>query len=349
MAEYLPLERKAVDLPAIFERYRAEVGAELRAAFQGRDMPLYDMLRYHLGWAEGEGEKPSGKALRPTLCLLGCEAVGGDRHRALPAAAALELVHNFSLIHDDIQDEDIERHHRPTVWYRWGKPQAINAGTAMLVLANLALNRLGDYAVPAQKQLLVTRLLEESCLEMIEGQYLDISYEKRLDITTSAYLEMIDKKTASLIACSFQIGALLGTEEEGAIASFRRSGRQLGSAFQIRDDILGIWGEERLTGKPYAADIRRKKKSLPVVYSLMQAQGKDKEMLLDLYSQDRVGEEGVSQVLEILDRLGAKEFSQEAARQFQRQALSELESLPLHPHRRRDFEELAEFLVERDF
>lgn len=337
-------------MPAVFERYRAEISAELRAIFQGRDTPLYEMLRYHMGWDERKaGGERAGKALRPTLCLLACEAAGGDRHRALPAAAALELVHNFSLIHDDIQDEDIERHHRPTVWHRWGKPQAINAGTAMQILGTLALHRLGDNAVPAQKQLRVARLLDENCLEMIEGQYLDISFEKRLDITTNAYLEMIDKKTAALIACSLETGALLGTEDEDVIAGFQRCGRKLGLAFQIRDDILGIWGEEKLTGKPYAADIRRKKKSLPVVYGLMQAQGEDRRKLLDLYSIESLAEENISQVLGILERVGAKEFCQEAARQYQRQALEEVKLLPLHPARRQDFEEMAEFLVERDY
>ena len=240
-------------LPVVFERYRSEIDSELRAVLAERESPLYDMMRYHLGWIDWQGRPLSGtagKALRPALCLLACEAVGGTYHRALPAAAAVELLHNFSLIHDDIQDDDRERRHRPTVWSIWGKPQAINAGTAMRVLASLALSRLGENGVSGEKQLRIQRILDESCLRLIEGQYLDISYESRLDIGVTDYLGMIDGKTAALIGCSLELGAFLGTDDEAVIRGLWNFGRNLGLAFQIRDDILGIWGDEKETGKP---------------------------------------------------------------------------------------------------
>ncbi|HIE17431.1 MAG TPA: polyprenyl synthetase family protein, partial [Dehalococcoidia bacterium] len=273
-------------LPTVLERYRIEIDTELRSVLAERQSPLYDMMRYHFGWIDEKGNHQQGlvgKALRPTLCLLACEAVGGEYRRALPAAAAIELVHNYSLIHDDIQDDDRERRHRPTVWSIWGKPQAINAGTAMRILANIALLRLESHGVPLEKQRHIQRLLDETSLRLIEGQYLDISYESRFDITVSDYLRMIEGKTASLIACAMEVGTSLGTDDADLIESFRSIGRNLGLAFQIRDDILGIWGDKEETGKPLASDIRRRKKTLPIAYALEKAQDGLKEQLVNIY------------------------------------------------------------------
>jgi hypothetical protein len=197
--------------PFAFKRYRAAIDTELRAVLDDRQSPLYDMMRYHLGWVDEQGnpiKASPGKALRPTLCLLACEAVGGAWYKALPAAAGMELLHNFSLIHDDVQDDDRERRHRPTVWSIWGKPQAINAGDALATIAGLALIGLAQRGVPAAKQLLTTRLMYEACLTTIEGQYLDISYESRFDVVVGDYLEMIERKTAILIARSLGIWGL---------------------------------------------------------------------------------------------------------------------------------------------
>ena len=285
-----------MNLPGVFNKYRADIDAELKSVLAERQSPFYDMMRYHLGWVDEKGNvltSSGGKALRPTLCLLACEAVGGDYRQALPAAAAIELVHNYSLIHDDIQDDDRERRHRPTVWSIWGKPQAINAGTAMRVLANLALLRLKELGVPDQKQLRAHYLIDEKCMSLIEGQYLDISYETRFDITVDDYLDMIRKKTAALIACSLELGALLGTDDEQVIESFRNIGTNLGLAFQIRDDILGIWGDEQKTGKPSCSDIRRKKKSFPVIWAFDKAQGELRTDLLNFYRNGASGTNGI--------------------------------------------------------
>src|SRR5581483_4246137 len=171
-----------------------------------RGVPLYEMLRYHLG-LDG-GSPVQGKALRPTLCLLVCQALGGDWTKALPAAASIELVHNFSLIHDDIQDEDRERRHRPTLWTKWGVPQAINAGDAMFCLATLTLRDLrplfGDAATVE-----VMTVLQEATQQMIEGQFLDVRYEEVPEISLEDYLRMIACKTGALLRASIEIGALL--------------------------------------------------------------------------------------------------------------------------------------------
>jgi len=355
-------------MPKIFSRYRSQVEQQLRnemrpSRFQrNRNMPLYHLLRYHLGFVDKQGRiqaKALGKALRPTLCLFACEALGGDWLKALPAACAIELVHNFSLIHDDIQDGDLERRHRPTVWSIWGIPQAINAGNAMRDLANIALLDL-QKDLPPPKILKAFQILTQASLEMIEGQYLDISYESRLDITIQDYLEMISRKTGALIACSLQLGALLASEDENeneeVISAFRQCGRLLGLAYQIRDDILGIWGDEKSTGKP-TNDIIRRKKSLPVVYALEKACGEAQTELLQFYrgSSDK-GREGGSannlaafhKVLSILEDLNAPLFAQRLAEEKCALALKQLEGIKLPPWAKEELEELADFLLNRE-
>lgn len=337
--------------PAVLEKYRKEIDTELKLVLNLRRSPLYNMIRYHLGWIDEEGnrrEGSSGKALRPTLCLLACEAVGGDYRRALPTAAAIELIHNYSLIHDDIQDNDRQRRHRPTVWTIWGKPQAINAGTAMRILTNVALARLGELGINPEKRLIVQRLVDETTLRLIEGQYLDISYEKRLDITVNDYLRMIEGKTASLIACALEAGALLGTDDERLINDFRTLGRNLGLSFQIRDDILGIWGDRTITGKPLASDIQRRKKTLPIVLALENARDGQKEILAQYY-QNGKGRISKADVLVVLEEVGARAFAQRIADNYCQEARNIIGKLKLETTIRRNFGELFDFLEERNY
>lgn len=339
-------------LPLALTRYRCQIDQELKEALAAGPSPCYRLLGYHLGWLDSQGRpqaSPGGKALRPALCLLACQAVGGEMSRALPGAAALELIHEFSLIHDDIQDGDVERRHRPTLWSLWGQPRALNAGDAMRILAGLALERLGGRGVPAPGQLRAAFLLDQSCLEMIEGQYLDISYETRLDITPQAYLDMVDRKTAALFSCALHLGALLGARDEALAQPFRDYGRKLGLAFQIRDDILGIWGREEATGKPFGNDIRRRKKSYPVVVALAAARGAAAEELISLYRREGVEEAQVARVIQLLEGLGARECAQEKARELKEGALQELEGAPLPAWARAELQEISAFLVEREF
>jgi geranylgeranyl diphosphate synthase, type I len=340
-------------LPTILERYRSEIDAELlKPPLVDHPLPLYHMMRYHLGWVDADGNslhRSAGKALRPALCLFACDAIDSDYRKAKPAAAALELLHNFSLIHDDIQDNDTERRHRPTVWSVWGQAQAINAGTAMWTIANLALFHLADFGVSVPTQLKAQRLLNEACLTLLEGQYIDISYEDRLDIGVSDYLQMIDKKTASLIARSLEMGALLGTDEEPVIQNFQKLGRSLGLAFQIRDDVLGIWGDETETGKPKGSDIRRKKKSFPIVYALERAEGQAKIDLTKIYNGDGINEDGHDRVLGILDDFQAEDYSQSIVEQYCERALTIAESIRLPAWAHDSLVEIAHFLTQRNF
>lgn len=342
-----------MELPDLFARYRVELGQYLRSALsEGSPALLYRMMRYHLGWEDEQGRSLAGgggKALRPNLCLWACQAAGGDWRTALPAAAALELVHNFSLVHDDIQDGDSERRHRPTVWSLWGQPQAINAGDSLLALGHLVMLRLAERGVAPAKVIEACRLLDEACLTMIEGQCLDIDFEDRREVSVEAYLDMIARKTGALLGASLHLGALVAVDDEPQVKRFARCGRFLGLGFQIRDDILGVWGAADVTGKPVAADIRRRKKSLPVVYAMAVAHAKEREQLLRIYSQGAPGEEEVSTVLQLLDSHRAHDYCQQMTQERVEQALAELALADIEPRARGELEAVAKFLLEREF
>ncbi len=336
-------------LPAVFARYQAEIDAEMRSILGERQSPLYDMMRYHFGWIDENGCPQcgsNGKAVRPTLCLVACRALGGQYRRALPAAVAVEFVHNYSLIHDDIQDDDRERRHRATVWSVWGKPQAINAGTAMRMLANTALRRLD---IPFSRQEHLHYLLDEATIRLIEGQYLDISFEDRFDITVADYVDMVGGKTASLFACALEIGSAMASGDVAGVKAFREFGWNLGMAFQVRDDMLGIWGSAEETGKPSCNDIRRRKKTLPVVHALEKATGQQREELLRYYGGPCENEESVDRVLAVLKSVDAFDESQRLTESYIGKAKDAIASICLEPDAARDIGEVVEFLETRRF
>ncbi|MDM8000838.1 MAG: polyprenyl synthetase family protein [Dehalococcoidia bacterium] len=309
--------------------------------------PLYTMMRYHLGWVDASGgAQPSpGKMSRPTLCLLACEATGGDWRTALPAAAAVELIHNFSLIHDDIQDQSWERRRRPTVWKVWGEAQAINAGDAMYVLAQLALFKLSEKGIPPSKVILLSTRLNEASLQLCEGQYLDIEFEKHLDITVDQYLDMIEKKTAALFAASVYFGATLGAGRQNLVSLLTSFGRNLGMAYQVQNDLQGIWGEEEdRKAAPYT-DIRSKKKTLPIVYALHTAKGEERQALLDIYLRQRITTANVARVVRILEEVNARAFAERMRDDFYGKCLKDLDrALPRSPAKRQ-LAEVAAYLM----
>lgn len=312
---------------------------------------LYHMMRYHLGWEDAQGRPqpgPLGKALRPILCLLACEALGGRWEQALPAAVALELVHNFSLVHDDIQDQDRERRHRLTVWAIWGQGQAINAGDALLALAQEALSRLPETGIPPERGVVAVSTLARATLEMVEGQVMDLQFEDRLDITVQSYLEMVRRKTGALFGAALSLGAICATPDVQVWEAMGRAGRKLGVAFQIKDDVLGIWGDPARTGKPSGADIRRRKKSLPIVYAL-ETEGPQREMVVAAYAMATLDEETVRRVMAALEEVGARRRSLALAQDLVEEAMDTLSSLPMAPGPRRELEAVVSFLVEREY
>lgn len=343
-----------MELPGVFSRYRTHINAGLRAALDRDGLPLFDMLRYHMGWLDEDFQPVSanaGKAVRPALCLFACEAVGGDWRQALPAAASIELIHNFSLVHDDIQDGDIERRHRPTIWYRWGHSHGLNAGSAMNVLANLAMLAPSEVPLDRDATLQASRILTEACLRMIEGQALDLSYEQRATVTVDDYLIMIEKKTGALLEASLHIGAMIGTRSEASIESVRRFGAGIGRLFQVQDDILGVWGRTEATGKPIANDLRRRKKSLPVVHALEHAGEKPgTERFATIYrSKEPLSEEDLAELLAILEVSGSYQFCRGMAQREASHALEALEAVEMSAEARKENADLVQFLLERDY
>jgi geranylgeranyl diphosphate synthase type I len=279
----------------------------------------YEMLTYHMGWTgEGAGAKAAGKRIRPLLVLLAAAASGGDWQRALPAAAAIELIHNFSLLHDDIQDNSETRRGRPTAWTIWGVAQAINAGDGMFILANLAMGDLADEH-PAESVLQGERIFQEACLSLTRGQHLDIDYEKQERIEVGDYWKMIGGKTAILIATSMELGALFGGADADVQLAYRDFGHYLGLAFQVQDDILGVWGNEAVTGKSAASDLLEGKKSLPVLLGL-EARGN----FAKRWAQGKITAEEVPQLAKMLELEGTRQRAQEAADQMTDMALNAL-------------------------
>jgi len=334
--------------PDILYRYRDAIEREVSRSLPANDSPLDEMLRSDFGWTE-EGLPSLAKCLRPSLCLMACEALGGDTEQALPIAVAVELVHNFSLIHDDIEDGDEMRHHRPALWHAYGRQPAIFAGIALWSIANQTLDRALERGLSAERVLAARRILNDACLEMIEGQHQDLSFEERDDVTLPEYLEMIGRKSGALLGAALQLGALVAGCDEEECERFDTFGRQLGLAFQIRDDVLGIWGEGSATGKPVGADIARKKKSLPVVHAFQQVVGPDRDILLKAYAKDEVDDGDIAEVLSILQRWNCRYFAQGLAEDYRARAMEELSRTPISPEARRSFDELMSFVLERDY
>jgi geranylgeranyl diphosphate synthase type I len=286
--------------------------------------PLYNMMGYHLGWFDHDFrpvQAYSGKRLRPLLCLLACEATGSSWEQALPAAAALELVHNFSLIHDDIEDDSPTRRGRATLWTVWGLAHGINAGDSMLVLARLALARLADRGLEPGVMVRAAGVLDATCLQLCHGQYMDIAGEGQLDVSEEWYMQMIGCKTAALIAASPQLGALIGASDHGH-EHYRQFGWHLGLAFQMVDDILGIWGKPEVTGKPGASDILARKMTLPVIFALQA--GKDGQRLADMYRQQPLTDQDLSAAIHILNNVGARAYVEAHAAKHAGHALAAL-------------------------
>jgi geranylgeranyl diphosphate synthase type I len=337
-----------VDIMTEFNDLLVAIEGEMRSVIgerRGPALPLYEMLSYHLGLDQPGG--PRGKRLRPLLGLLAYKSLGGtDTRKTLPAAAAVELGHNFSLVHDDIEDSDRERRHRPTLWAIWGVPLAINAGDALFALSRLALYRLmEEEEYEPQKLLDIMRVYDETCLALCEGQYLDISFERRTDVTVAEYMEMIEKKTAALIRASMETVAMLASDDTTVVDAYRRFGYDLGIAFQIADDLKGSFWASADSGKSAAGDIQKRKKTYPVVWALQHADPADIARLVQLYqpairATDGSGPpdgdapmspEQVAEVLAILERSGAKRHTEEEARRYRDLALSEAISLPVPP------------------
>jgi geranylgeranyl diphosphate synthase, type I len=325
-------------LPGIEQELRVRVNGE----FAARADDLRFMLAYHMGW-EGTGASPEtqGKRIRPLLVLLSAAAAGGDWHCALPAAAAVELLHNFSLIHDDIEDQGDLRHGRPTLWKIYGMPQAINAGDLMYTLAYQAVFDLVA-CLPSEWALRAARLFGRTCEDLTIGQHLDMRYETATQISLADYWPMVTGKTANLLGCSTRLGALSAGLPEDGQREFEQFGVSLGLAFQVVDDYLGIWGDTNLTGKSVESDLISEKKTLPVLYAL-EADG----AFARRWRQGHISPAEVPHLASMLVEDGAKDFTLGEADRLTRQSLEALHRGALDPQAEEALRELADFLLKR--
>jgi geranylgeranyl diphosphate synthase type I len=304
--------------------------------------PFHEMLTYHMGWSgEGAGAEATGKRIRPLLVLLAAASCGADWRIALPAAAAVELVHNFSLVHDDVQDNSDKRRGRPTVWTKWGVPMAINVGDALFVIANQAILDL-EKTLPASTVVRATAIMNDTCLELTRGQYMDMSYEERSDLKMEDYWPMIGGKTSALLSACTHIGALIGGADSEEQENYREFGYRLGLAFQVQDDVLGIWGDETITGKSAASDLVEGKNSLPVLFAL-EKNGAFAKRWKD--GPIKAGE--VKEVAALLENEGAKSYAVEMSQSETEKALGFLEQANPKGEAGEALLELANMLLKR--
>jgi len=345
-------------IQSTLQRYQNEIEAALRRALSQASetathrgvadttdlLSFYGQMQYHLGWVDANFLPVTGypgKLLRPTLLLLAYEGAGAEGEtaemtgssnylrRALPAAAAIELTHNFTLIHDDIEDGDAKRHHRATLWKQWGVPQAINTGDGMFALARLTLWDVVDEGVEAAVAVRLGAVLDRAFLVLSEGQHLDISFEARQDVSVSMYIDMIRRKTGALMGCAAEMGALLGTCDEETIARLRNFGNAMGVAFQVRDDLLGVWASTAESGKTVAGDIYRRKKSLPVLHALEHANAHDQQFLRAVYTQESaVTSEQVQEILTIFEHTETQAYCRQFLAEQCRLAHEALANVP---------------------
>jgi geranylgeranyl diphosphate synthase type I len=360
MLMIFPAQTTSRPEPAISsEALDALLDAEMNAALAALDGPapmLAGMANYHLGFADAEFRPalPSralrGKRMRPGIARLACGAAGGDPRRAAPLAAAVELLHNFTLVHDDIQDQSPSRRHRPTVWKLWGIAQAINAGDALFAAAHRALYRLRNEGIEAGLVLRIAERFDTMTIEIVQGQALDLDFEGRSDVTSDAYLEMIALKTAVIVQFASWAGALLAGADDEQADRFGDFGLALGVGFQVRDDLLGIWGTTAATGKAEADDIRRRKQSLPILMLRERASEADRAALDRIYAEDEIGEAGIRQVLKMLDRYDVRADLEQQISAFHddaRPALSGAALAGVNPYRDA-MEQLVDVLSNRE-
>ena len=326
-------------IPAIEEELQRQV-ARLD---ESHTRLFFDMLTYHMGWTgEGAGPAATGKRIRPLLVLLTNAACGAKWLHATPAAAAVELVHNFSLVHDDIQDNSDRRRGRKTTWKIWGMPMAINVGDALFVMSNQAVMDLREN-YPAETVVQAATVLHDTCLDLTRGQFLDMSYEKRNDLGVEDYWPMIAGKTAALLSACCHIGAILGGADESTRDAYRSFGHALGMAFQVQDDILGIWGDEALTGKSAASDLLEGKKSLPVLFGLSKG-----GQFAERWKKGAIQPDEVEELAKLLANEGSYEYTYDSSRQLTMMALNSLREADPQGEAGETLMELANKLIKRE-
>jgi len=303
---------------------------------------MTNIIRYHMGWLNKDfqaEEGYKGKRLRPFLCSFICKLTGGNLEDSYPSSTALELIHNFSLVHDDIQDKDLFRRGRETVWSIWGEPQGINIGDAMIFLAYKAI--LESY-LPLEKKHKLTTILNSSVLKLCRGQFLDVSFEKKDSVSLEEYIAMVEGKTSAMFEASAGMGVISSGKEE-LLDSFLEFGRNLGIGFQIFDDILGLWGDPKVTGKPVGSDLLQNKKTYPIILGMNQL-----PQLVSLILKEKKDKEEVKFIISEFEKNGIKNQCKEKASFYISRARNIIEKLPIEQKSKELLLEFTYYLEERE-
>lgn len=341
-----PAPPPAAPRPDALTRARSTVDPVLRAAVATLPPAMSRIAAYHLGWADAHGEAAradGGKAIRPALVLASARAHGADPGPAVRAAAAVELAHNFTLLHDDVMDGDATRRHRPTAWAVFGVPDAILAGDAMHALA---LRLLAQDEHPAGPE--AAARLAACVAEICEGQHDDCAFESREHVAVQECLRMAEAKTGALLGCACALGALYARAPSAGVAAMDAFGRRIGLAFQLADDLIGIWGDPRVTGKPAGADLAARKKSLPVVAALA-AGTPDADALAALYrGADALSEDQIRAAADAVERAGGRDWAQARAADYMADAVDLLALAVPDPDAADDLLTLAELATRRE-
>jgi len=334
-------------IPAGVESARDLVGPAMAAAVDRLSPDVRIVAAYHLGLTDADGRpssRPAGKALRPALALLSARAAGAPPERGVPAAAAVEFVHNFSLLHDDIMDGDTERRHRPTAWTVYGVGAAILAGDALLALAQDLL-----LEGPAPQGLWASRCLSAAVQRLIAGQGADLAFERREDVTLDECRQMAGDKTAALMACACSIGAIYVGAPADLAMGLAGFGAHVGLAFQLTDDLLGIWGAPEITGKPVRSDLRTRKKSLPVVAALGSGTEAGRELGALLRQTEGLSEDDLLRAAALVDEAGGRKWAETEADAALSSAGHCLADTDMPDDVRAEFAGIAEFITARQW
>ena len=336
-----------MSVAATLDDLAQQVDAEIRKNLGTREIELYRMMSYHLGWEDKPGGD-QGPVRRDrthgAACMMACSAAGGDPESALPAAAAVELVESFSQIHDDVQSGQPMRYARDAVWWVWGPAQAINVGDAMHALARLAVFALAERGLTPEVTFSAVQIVDRAVLELCEGRFKDLESQERIDLDVDGYLEMAAGKTGALYACAMQLGALAASADDATIEAMGTCGRTLGLALQIHKDVMELWGDGG-TAAPPGAEVLNKKKLFPVVYSLSKASISEKRRLGDIYFKRVLDTEDVVKVRDILDELGARDRAGELIAQYRSEAAASLDVPGITAAGRTAISDLADYLV----
>ncbi|MEU8519252.1 family 2 encapsulin nanocompartment cargo protein polyprenyl transferase [Streptomyces sp. NBC_01216] len=331
---------------ALLDQTRTVVNPQLRSTVESLPLSVRRVAMYHFGWEQADGSPaagPAGKAIRPALVLAATRALGGETAPAVRAAAAVELVHNFTLLHDDILDEDPIRRHRPTAWTVFGIPDALLAGDAMLALSLRLLAEEGDPRAAAS-----SARLAACVIEICAGQQADCAFEERAphEVSLEECLAMATAKTGALLGCACAVGALYAGAGEEEVAAMDAFGREAGLAFQLIDDLIGIWGDPDRTGKPAGADLVAHKKSLPVVAALASGTAAGEE-LATLYRRPVLDASAVRAAADAVERAGGRDWAQAEAADRMARAVHQLSLAVPDLTAAGDLLSLAEFVTRR--